>query len=226
MITLRAGSPRCAAIFLLGLTFPIAPMAWSCEMTTKTKVATPAEIRAFFAGKRMTVLTFLGYSGAEYEDGARMIDQATRVIDQFDPGTTIVNTGATAEGIGAIYEVAKRKGYQTSGIVSTQAKENNVALSSCVDVVFYVPDATWGGKQPGTEVLSPTSTAMVENSDMLVAIGGGQIARDELIAARRAGKRVQFIPADMNHEIARDKALKNGQPVPTDFRGAAGTAFE
>jgi hypothetical protein len=186
---------------------------------------TPEEIRAFFTGKGMRVLTFLGYSGAEYENKAMMLEQAARILDQFDPKKTVVNIGATPEGIGAVYEAAKRKGFLTTGIVSTQAKKSNATLSPCVDIVFYIRDSTWGGFLPGTEELSPTSKAMVENSDVLVAIGGGEVARDELIAAMQAGKRVQFIPADMHHLIAREKALKNAQPVPTDFRGEAATLF-
>jgi hypothetical protein len=186
---------------------------------------TPEEIRAFFTGKGMRVLTFLGYSGAEYENKAMMLEQGTRILDQFDPKKTIVNIGATPEGIGAVYEAAKRKGFLTTGIVSTQAKESNATLSPCVDIVFYVRDSTWGGFRPGTDQLSPTSKAMVENSDVLVAIGGGEVAKDELIAAKQAGKRVQFIPADMNHHIAREKALKKAQPAPTDFRGEASALF-
>jgi hypothetical protein len=187
--------------------------------------AAPEEVRAFFDGRKMTVVTFLGYSGAGYENEAAMLEQAAGILAGFDPTTTIVNSGATAEGIGAVYRVAKQKGFVTAGIVSTQAREYKVPLSPCVDFVFYVPDATWGGCLPGTDTLSPTSTAMVENSDVLIAIGGGAVARDELIAGKRSGKRIQFIPADMNHEIARKKAQKKGQPPPTDFRGAAATAF-
>jgi hypothetical protein len=88
-----------------------------------------------------------------------------------------------------------------------------------------VKDATWGGFFPGTERLTPTSRAMVENSDVIVAIGGGEVARDELIAATRWGKEVRFIPADMNHQMARERALKRGLAPPTDFRGAAGALF-
>ena len=51
------------------------------------------------------------------------------------------------------------------------------------------------------------------------------MARDEMIAAKRSGKKVEFIPADMNHRIAQEKALKKGQPAPTDFRGAAAEVF-
>ena len=209
-------------------------MVLGCDPPMTTRVASPEKIRGFFKNKKMRVLTFLGYSGAEYENKAAMLGQATRILSQFDPAKTIVNIGATAEGIGAVYEVAKRKGFLTVGIVSTQAKEGKVALSPCVDVVFYVKDATWGGFIPGTEnlktrafgILSPTSGAIVENSDVIVAIGGGEVARDELISARRLGKDVQFIPADMNHQIARDKARKKDKAAPTDFRGAAAGAFQ
>jgi hypothetical protein len=208
---------------LLALLF--APISQSCDPPSTLKEATPKEIRSFFKGKKMKVLTFLGYSAAEYENKAAMLEHAIRILDVYDPKATIVNIGATPEGIGAVYATAKQRGFLTAGIVSTQAKENNVKLSPCVDVVFYVRDTTWGGFIPGTERLSSTSTAMVENSDVMIAIGGGEVSRDELIAARRLGKKVQFIPADMDHEIARERARKRGQPDPTDFRGAAGAVF-
>jgi hypothetical protein len=210
---------------LIALAWLFARPALACDGQAKTSEATPEEIRAFFKGKSMKVLTFLGYSGAEYEDRNAMLEQAGRILGQADPKTTIVNIGATADGIGAVYEIAKQRGFVTVGIVSTQARDNNVALSPCVDFVFLVKDATWGGLLPGTAQLSPTSSAMVENSDRIVAIGGGEVARDELAAARRAGKEVEYIAADMNHAKAIEKAQKKGQPVPTDFRGAAASAL-
>jgi hypothetical protein len=199
--------------------------ALGCDPPLTMREATPEEIQAFFKSKKMKVVTFLGYSGAGYENEAAMLEHATRILSQFDPKTTIVNSGATAEGIGALYQIAKQKGFITAGIVSTQAREDKVSLSPFVDILFFVKDATWGGFLPGTHKLSPTSKAMVENSDVLVAIGGGEVACDELAAARRSGKRVEFIPADMNHEIAREKALKKGQAPPIDFRGAAAELF-
>jgi hypothetical protein len=216
---------RRSAYCLALLWIAFAPAAPACNASPVIREATPAEIRAHFDGQRRTVLTFLGYSGAEYQSKAEMLAHAARVLDRHDPAKTVVNIGATAEGIGAVYEMAKRQGFPTAGVVSTQARDHRVALSPCVDTVFYVRDDSWGGFRPGTEVLSPTSTAMVESSDVLVAIGGGEIARDELIAARRAGKRVEFVPADMSHRIARERALQRGQPEPADFRGAAASAF-
>jgi hypothetical protein len=114
----------------------------------------------------------------------------------------------------------------TTGIVSTQAKKDHVAPSPHVDEVFYVEDETWGGKIEGTDRLSPTSTAMVEASTELIGIGGGAIARDELVAAKRAGKAVHFVPADTNHAKALEAARKKGKPDPTaaDLRGEADAA--
>jgi hypothetical protein len=196
-----------------------------CTPPQQVTEATPQQVSRFFASKHSRVVTFFGYSGAGYEDADAMLQQASALLDKYDSKRTIVNIGATAEGIGAVYELAKRKGFRTAGIVSTQAREQGVPLSPCVDFVFYVKDSSWGGYLPGTTSLSPTSTAMVATSNVLIAIGGGDVARDELLAAKRRGKRVTFIAADMNHQIARDKAASKGLPEPTDFRGSAHPAL-
>jgi len=56
-------------------------------------------------------------------------------------------------------------------------------------------------------------------------IGGGEVGRDELIAAKRSGKEVHFISAEMNHQKARDNAQKKGLPMPTHFNRAASEAL-
>ena len=197
----------------------------SFAQATTPKVATPDEIAAFFKSQHKLVLTFEGYSGAGYEDNASMLKQAERILRKYNPKKTIVNIGATPDGIGAVYEIAKRKGFVTSGIVSTQAQKNNVPLSPYVDHAFYVEDESWGGFLKGTKALSPTSEAMIKNSDVVIGIGGGEVARDELATAKALGKRVQFIPADMNHQKVRESARKKNLPEPTDFRGAASSVF-
>ena len=111
------------------------------------------------------------------------------------------------------------------GIVSTLARDERVALAKCVDYVLFVKDSTWGGQVPGTNHLSPTSAAIVESSTSFVAIGGGDVTRDEMLAAGQSGKPVTFIPADMNHKIAREKARKRGEAEPIDFRGSAHPAL-
>jgi hypothetical protein len=205
------------AIFSLG--------APNTGLTAAVKDAASQDIKAFFRSEQKTVLTFVGYSGAGYEDEAALRRHAESVLSDFDPKKTLVNIGATPEGIGAIYEIAKKKGFVTTGIVSSQAKRYNAKLSPHVDQVFYVEDTTWGGFVAGRNELSPTSKAIVDNSDVIVGIGGGEVARDELVAAKRLGKKARFIPADMNHQKARDSARKKRAPEPTDFRGAAGLAI-
>lgn len=192
-------------------------LAQPCEAPTMVeKDANPAAVREFFSSKDWRVVTFLGYSGAGYEDTPAMLEQADRILQQLDVAKTIVNIGATAEGIGALYEKAKARGFKTSGIVSSIAR-GKAPLSPCVDYVFFVPDKTWGGYDKEKGKLSATSEAMLQASDELIAIGGNDIARDELLEAQRLGKKVMFIPADMNHEAA----LKKG----VDFRGSAHEAM-
>ena len=192
----------------------------ACAGPKEVRDATSATIQAFVRGKGMEVLTFVGYSGAGYEVPALMTSQAASILDGKDPARTLINIGATAEGIGAVYALAKQQGFTTIGIVSSLARAHQVAYSPCVDHVFVVKDPTWGGKLPGQVELSPTSRAIVESSTAVVAIGGGEVARDEVLAARQEGKLVLFIPADMNHAKARRKARLQGKPPPRDFRGA------
>ena len=45
------------------------------------------------------------------------------------------------------------------------------------------------------------------------------------MGARRAGKPVRFIAADMDHRKAVDKAASKGMPPPTTFSGEAAAAF-
>jgi hypothetical protein len=189
------------------------------------KTPTSEEVRAFFQGTGKTVLTFVGYSGVGYEDEKAMLTRAEHILSEFDPAKTIVNIGATPEGIGRVYEIARHRGFVTTGIVSTQAKQAEVPMSPYVDFVFYVEDATWGGNLVGTDRLSPTSEAMVKNSNIVVGFGGGEIARDELLAAKRSGKQVRFFPAEMSHQKAQEAAEKKGLPPPTDFGGAAAALF-
>jgi hypothetical protein len=186
----------------------------------------PAEVKQFFDGRDKLVITFVGYSGTGYEDVQEMLDAARNVLAVHSPKKTIVNIGATSAGIGAVYELAKQMGFETTGIVSTQALEHKAEISPHVDTVFYVTDDTWGGFKENTEVLAPTSQAMVQCSDIVIGIGGGDVGRDEMIAARREGKTVKFIPADINHNVAIEAARKKGLPAPADFKGAAFTAFE
>ena len=104
------------SLSLLALLF--VRIAQGCDQPQTISEATPKKIYFFFKGKKMKVLTFVGYSATEYENKAEMLKRAIRVLAGFDPRATIVNIGATPEGMGAVYETAKRRGFLTTGIVS------------------------------------------------------------------------------------------------------------
>jgi len=187
--------------------------------------ATADSVERAFRERDRLVVTFSGYSGSGYEDEGAMISRARALLAAYDPGSTIINIGATEDGIGAVYEIAGEMGFETTGIVSSQALEADVPFSPFVDRVYVVADEQWGGVVEGSEELSPTSEAMVAVSDAYLAIGGGEVARDELIAARDRGQQVRFFAADQNHARAIERAEARGEDPPTDFRGAAHEVF-
>jgi hypothetical protein len=197
-------------------------------MIDKSKIVgmnmTPAGTQAFFKRFNKRVLTFFGYS-ANYEDEAAMLAIVRKGLSQIPPDAVLVNIGATASGIGAVYPLAKAMGFTTTGIVSSVAAENLENISEAVDYVCFVADTQWGGKVKGTDRLSPTSQAMVACSDVLVAIGGGEVTRDELTSGKALGKPVYFYPAEVSHEHLIGRARKRNELPPESFWGAAHEVF-
>ncbi len=186
----------------------------------------PEEVIAYFKSQRKTVLTFFGYSGFQYDEEPEVLEIARRVLSDYSPETTLVNIGVTAEGAGIIYPVAKEMGFRTTGIVSTRVMNHPHRISTDVDVICVVVDTVWGGYLPNSNTLSPTSQAMVACSDVLIAIGGGKISRDELIVAKEMGKTFQYFPAPMDRAWAIERARQKGVPPPKSFDGEVHELFE
>ncbi|MFN8411006.1 MAG: hypothetical protein U0Z26_01325 [Anaerolineales bacterium] len=187
---------------------------------------TPEEAQTFFKSQNKVILTFLGYSGMQYENFENMLNVADRLLFHYSPETTIINIGATQVGIGLIYAMAKSRGFTTTGITSTVALEYPDDISESVDFLCFIKDTQWGGKLPNSTELSPTSKAMVLCSDTLVGIGGGEIARDELLYGKELGKIVYFYPAESNYERTIHRATQMGKAKPESFWGAAHEVFE
>ncbi len=185
---------------------------------------TPQETVAFFKGLGKTVVTFYGYS-VKYNDEAGMLKIVHDVLMQYSPAMELVNIGATTGGMGVAYPLIKSLGFVTAGIVSTEALLYPESISPAVDHVCFVADKQWGGKLPNSNELSPTSQAMVACSDVLIAIGGNDIARDELLAGKALGKPIQFFAADMDHEAALRRAKYLHLPPPTSFHGSVYEVF-
>ena len=185
---------------------------------------TPDEVHAFFKAYGKTVLTLFGYSSG-YEDETAMLQIVKEILSKHSTETTIVNIGASRGGIGAAYPLAKSMGFTTTGIVSTQVLDYLEEISNAVDHVCFIVDDQWGGKQPDSGELSPTSKAMVACSDILIGIGGNDIGRDEMLAGKEQGKPVHFYPAEVDHKWAIRRADRMGLSKPDSFRGTAHEVF-
>ena len=191
-------------------------------------IVRPANADAAIARIRasgLTVVTFMGFSGAGYEDVPAVERALAKALDELDPASVLICAGATTEGIGAVYPMAKKRGFKTIGVVSAIAQKEGVTFSPFVDTVFVIADDSWGGVTADGK-LSPTSSTMVGAADRIIAIGGGEIARDEIAAAVAMGKKPRYIEADMNHAAAIKKAKERRQSEPVDFRGPVHAYFD
>jgi hypothetical protein len=197
-------------------------------MMDKTKIIgmnmSPAETLAFLRSLGKRVLTFFGYS-VDYENEEAMLAIVKKGLSKIPPDAVLINIGATASGIGAVYPLAKAMGFTTTGIVSSVAAEHLEAISAAVDHVCFVSDTQWGGMLADSNRLSPTSQAMVACCDVMVAIGGGEVTRDELIVGKALGKPVYFYPAEVSHQYLIQRARKMNRPLPESFWGAAHEVF-
>lgn len=185
----------------------------------------PAEARRYFSAQGKTVLTLFGYS-AGYEDEMSMLKTVRTILSSYAPDTTILNIGATRGGIGAAYPLAKSVGFSTTGIVSSKVLDYPENVSEAAKFICIISDRQWGGRLPDSEELSPTSKAMIDCSDILIGIGGGEICRDELLAGIELGKPVHFYPAEIDHAWAIHRAEKLGLPHPDSYWGAAHAALK
>ncbi len=167
------------------------------------------------------VVTFVGFSGAGYEDPKAVEEYIRSELSALGRDEYIVNGGLTKDGIGMAYDIADDMGFETAGIVSEKAREYAESFAD-VDYPFIVRDTEWGGRGPDGK-LTPTSEAMVGTSDLMIGISGNDVARDEMVEARRRGIPTRFHIADMNHAKARAKAKRKGlrEPTRASLRGTA-----
>lgn len=185
---------------------------------------TPSEAHTFFSTQGKTVLTLLGFSVA-YESVDALVQTVREILSGYSPEKTLVNIGGTIGGIGAAYPLAKSLRFTTTGIVSTKALDDSAQISEAVDYVCFIADQQWGGRLPDSDGLSPTSKAIVTCSDVMIAIGGGIISREEMVAGKQQGKPVFFFPAEVNHAWAIQRAKEAGLPYPKTFWGEAHEVF-
>ncbi len=171
------------------------------------------------------VFTLFGYSQLEYQDKNYVMDLIREELKTLDPKTTIINIGATEEGIGAAYEIAKEMGFMTIGVASTLALQYSGKFSKFVDRIYIANDPYWGGKVPGTERLAETTRIYLQVSDVISAYGGGENTAAILREGKKLGMDVRYKPALMNKAVMA-KLNKGKDPESFDLNGAAFYAWK
>ena len=172
-----------------------------------------------------SIFTLFGYSLLDYEQKRTIMGAIREELEKLDPKEWVINIGATEDGIGAAYFIAKELGFKTTGIVSTQALMYSGKFSPYVDEIYVVNDAHWGGYVPGTNKLAPTTTAFLSCSDVISAYGGGANTAAMLNHVADKDIEIRFTSAEMNHEKAISEAARQGLAKPEKFTGYAEDAW-
>lgn len=227
-ITARAGSPE--KFVYDGLKKSEADIGGRYEIGRPKTVtealsadATIAKGREIKQGK--SIVTFMGNSARGYEHPEIVDEAIIEKLKSLDPQRVIINCGATKGGISRVYELAKKMGFETMGVVSTQAFSYSGQFSQFVDHILIVDDKQWGGRTSDGQ-LTPVTRVFVALSDEIFAIGGGLNTAVTIEAFEATGKPLSYRAAETNHEATRREALYGKQPVPVSFEGAAFQAWK
>lgn len=146
------------------------------------------------------IMVFSGFSALGYKN----IDllkktigiELKRAIHVYGKDLLCVVAGATSDGIGIVYDLAKEMKISTLGIVSEQAKGHE---SPNCDKVVYVPDPdkTWKvldvtGSSYMVYVATPKDN--ISRTGEFIALGGGHVTLSELNEAKRLKLFVKVYP--------------------------------
>ncbi|MBV8045276.1 hypothetical protein [Pluralibacter sp.] len=136
------------------------------------------------------VMVFSGFSGLGYSDSASLKAQLSSALDEainrYGAHHLCVVAGATPEGIGAVYELAKNKGVGTLGIVSEHARGG--VAQDCDRVIFVNdPGASWKVlDETGASYMVYVATKQngLSRTGEFLAYGGGVVTLSELQEAK------------------------------------------
>ncbi|RDH46169.1 phospholipase D-like domain-containing protein [Zooshikella ganghwensis] len=148
-------------------------------------------IKEISNGKRVVV--FSGFSGLGYEDNVNLESTLNTVLDReielYGRENLLIVAGATEDGIGTVYEIAKNKNLNTFGIVSEEAEKNDVPISSSCDRHVFIPDAnsSWQVLDPSGESYMVSIANSSNIKGKFYAFGGGSVTVTELSEAIKHG---------------------------------------
>lgn len=158
--------------------------------------------------KWKNILGFGGYSASGYEDPetvARTWRSILESVPKSERRRTLILTGGTESGVGAVADLAASMGFPVAGLASERAAQEKIHPK--VQNMFFVRDPGWGGNIKGSARLQPASHALALAVDQLHVVGGGEVSAMEYVLTNLSGKKVSFTPADMKHDYARQKNL-------------------
>lgn len=160
------------------------------------------------------VVTFLGYTGQHSVEALQKLHELAEIaLSKFEhqKERTIVNFCAcTCVGIGTVCEIAHRKGFITTGIVTGQEQRTECPTADgIVDYLVRVTNAEQtGGGRWRTNKLDPVSEATVRVSDWIIALGGGAVVSDMLSVAIERGKEVISLDTKLGFRGKSSQAYK------------------
>lgn len=150
--------------------------------------------------KNRHVIVFSGFSALGYKDIHHLKEslhsELEKAISKYGAHALCVVAGATDEGIGVVYNLAKKMGIETLGIVSEQAIG---FVSSNCDKVVYIADPTGSWKvldETGNSymVYVATRNDKISRTGEFIAFGGGEVTLSELNEARSIGVTYKVYP--------------------------------
>ncbi|PTB17743.1 hypothetical protein C9I57_26340 [Trinickia symbiotica] len=152
------------------------------------------DLRSSIGSKHPLVVA--GFSGLGYADPAHLDRQFREILNQkikkHGRHNLIVVAGATDEGIGRVYDLAREEGIATRGIVSSEAQRWGTKISPSCQHVIYVkrPEDDWN-------VTSPEGDSYMVRAALggsFLAFGGGEVAVTEATEALNKGIRTELFP--------------------------------
>ncbi|HGJ5898200.1 hypothetical protein [Arsenophonus apicola] len=141
------------------------------------------------------VLVFSGFSGMGYKDTEKLQNDIKKEIkqhiDKYGIHNLLIVAGATSEGIGCVYDIAKNLAVNTLGIVSEHASTD--CLAKNCDSVIQIKDPNNSWKVLDDSGASYMIYAASKNGCFL-AFGGGSVTLSELEEAAKKGIETKVFP--------------------------------
>lgn len=134
-------------------------------------------------------MVFSGFSQLGYCNVPMLKDELESItndaVQRYGRNNLCVVAGATTEGIGVIYDIAKKWDIKTLGVVSEEVNNSSSTISKNCDEVIYIPDPSHSLKTLDHEgksymVYIATDNNQISRTGRFFAFGGGEVTLSEI----------------------------------------------